>query len=87
MPLLFVEIFVKTSDIHRHNIRGSSENFVVPSVSGVAATTFFYSAIKDWHSLPSEVKVRNNYSSFKGAENAYLRTQLQLSEADNSLYH
>ena len=32
--------------------------FVVPSVSGVAATTFYYSAIKDWNSLPSEVKIR-----------------------------
>ena len=46
------ENIVKTSDIHRHNTRGSIENFVVPSVSGVAATTFYYSAIKDWNSLP-----------------------------------
>ena len=57
------ENIVKTSDIHRHNTGGSIENFVVPSVSGVAATTFYYSAIKDWNSLPSEVKVRSNYNN------------------------
>ena len=86
-PSYLSENFVKTSDIHRHNTRGSSENFVVPSVSGVAATTFYYSAIKDWNSLPSEVKIRSNYNSFKGAAKAYLRTQLQLSEADNFIYY
>ena len=86
-PSYLSENFVKTSDIHRHNTRGSSENFVVPSVSGVAATTFYYSAIKDWNSLPSEVKIRSNYNSFKGAAKAYLRTQLQLREADNFIYY
>ena len=35
------ENFIKTSDVHHHFTRGSNENFVVPSVSGVAATTFF----------------------------------------------
>ena len=59
------ENFIQTSDIHRHNTRGSSENFVVPSVRGVVATIFCYSAITDWNSLPSEVKIRNNYNSFK----------------------
>ena len=44
-PSYLSENFVKTSDILRHNTRGSRENFVVPSVSGVAATTFYYSAI------------------------------------------
>ena len=86
-PSYLSEDFVKTSDIHRHNTRGSSEIFVVPSVSGVAATTFYYSAIKDWNSLPSEVKIRNYYNSFKGEAKAYLRTQLQLSETDNFIYY
>ena len=35
-PSYLSENFVKTSDIHLHNTRGSSENFIVPSVSGVA---------------------------------------------------
>ena len=75
-PSYLSENFVKTSDIHRHNTRGSSENFVVPSVSGVAAITFYYSAIKDYQRLEffTEVKIRSNYNSFKGAAKAYLRT-------------
>ena len=75
---------------HAHKIfndRWRSENFVVPSVSGVAATTFYYSAIKDWNCLPSEVNLRSNYNSFKGAAKAYLRTLVQPSEADNFIYY
>ena len=57
------------------------------SASGVAATTFYYSAFKDWNSLPSESKTTSNYNSFKDAAKAYLRIQLQLSEADNFIYY
>ena len=35
-PAYLSENFIKTSDIHLHNTRGSSENFIVHSVSGVA---------------------------------------------------
>ena len=86
-PSYLSENCVDTLDIHRHNTRGSSENFVIPSVSGVAATTFYYSAIKDWNSLYSGVKIRSNYNSYKGAAKSYLRTHLQLSEADNFIYY
>ena len=55
-PSNLLEQFIKTSDVHRHFTRGSTENFVVASISGVAATTFCYSAIKDWNSLPFKVK-------------------------------
>ena len=47
----------------------------------LSATTFYYSAIKVWNSIPSGVKIWSNYNSFKGDGKAYLRTQLQLSEA------
>ena len=50
------EHFIKASNFHHHFTRGSTENFVVPYVRGVAATTFYFSAIKDWNSLPSHVK-------------------------------
>ena len=41
------EQFLKVSDVRRHYTRGNTENFVVPSVNGVAAITFYYSGIKD----------------------------------------
>ena len=55
-PSYLSECFIKASDVHHHFTRGSTEKIVVPSVSGVAATTFYYSVIKDWNSLPSDVK-------------------------------
>ena len=81
------EPFVKVSDIYNHNTRGSGENFVVLSVSGVAATTFYYNAIKDWNSLPLDVKTKSNFNSFKGAAKTHLRSQLQFKEVDNYIYY
>ena len=46
-PSYLSEQFIKVSDVHYHFTRGSTENFIVPSVNGVAATTFYYSGIKD----------------------------------------
>ena len=81
------EHFVKVSNIHNHNTRGSGENFVVRSVSGVAATTFYFNAIKDWNSLPLDVKTKSYFNSFKGAAKTHFRSQLQLTEADNFIYY
>ena len=66
-PLYIREHFVITFDVHHHFTGGSMENFVVPSVSGVAATTFFYSAIKDWNSLPLDIKQKSTFNGFKTA--------------------
>ena len=87
MSLLFFKHFIKTLVIDCHNTRLSSDNFVIPSVSGVATTIFYYSAFKGWNSLPSDIKIRSNYSSVKGAAKAYLRTPLQLIEVDNFIYY
>ena len=56
-------------------------NFLVPSVSGVVATTF-YSGIKDWNSLPLDVKQKCTFNGFKSAARQYLRSTLQLMESD-----
>ena len=55
-PSYLSEHFRKVSDFHMYNTRGRSENFVVPHVSGHASTTFFFNGIKDWNSLPSDIK-------------------------------
>ena len=36
-PSYMSEHFVKVLNVYSHNTRGSGENFVVPSVSGVAS--------------------------------------------------
>ena len=63
------------------------ENLIVPSVNDVAATTFYYSGIKDWNCLPSDVKQKCTYNSFKYATKQYLRSQLQFMESDTYFYY
>ena len=86
-PSYLSEHFIKASNVHHHFTRGSTENFVVPSVRGVAATTFYFSAIKDWNSLPSHVKQKSSSNGFKCAAKRYLRTQLELMETDTYIYY
>ena len=86
-PSYLSEQFIKVSDVHHHFTRGSTENFIVPSVNGVAATTFYYSGIKDWNSLPSDVKQKCTFNGFKSAARQYLRSQLQLMESDTYAYY
>ena len=85
-PSYLSERFIKVSDVHHHFTRGSTENFIVPSVNFVAATTFYYSGIKDWNSLPSDVEQKCTFNGFKSAARQYLRSQLQLMESDTYVY-
>ena len=76
------EHFTKLSSYHNHNTRGSGGNFVVPSINGVASTTFYYNALKDWNELPSDIKTRSNFNNFKNSVKSYSRSQMQLTEDD-----
>ena len=67
-PSYLSEHFTKASDVHHHFTRGSTEHFVVPSVSGVAATTFYYGGIKDWNTLSSDVKQKCTFNGFKNSK-------------------
>ena len=77
-PSLLSEHFIKASDVHKHFKRGSTEKCVIPSASGVAATTFYYSGIKDWNSLPSDVKQKCTFNGFKSATNNTLELNCNL---------
>ena len=65
-PSYLSKQFIKVSDVHHHFSRSSTENFIVHSVKGVAAITFYYK-IKDWNSLPSDVKQTCIINGFKSA--------------------
>ena len=45
--------------------RASANNFFLPRVTGQGTNSFYYSAIKNWNSLPSTVKDIQNFKSFK----------------------
>ena len=81
------EQFIKVSDVHHHYTRGSTENFIVLSVNGVAATAFYYSCIKDWNSLPLDFKQKCTFNGFKSDARQYLRFQLQRMESDTYVYY
>ena len=55
-PQYLNHYFLRVADSHSYNTRGSSFNFVVPSIKGCASHTFYYNAILDWNSLPDDIK-------------------------------
>ena len=86
-PSCLLEHFRKVSDFHMYNTRGSSENFVVPHVFGHASTTFFFNGIKDWNSLPSDIKRVETFNRFKTSVKSFLNSKMQLMEADIFFYY
>jgi hypothetical protein len=61
------EYFTKFSQFHRYHTRGSQHNFIIPLVKGIAASTFFFNGIREWNSLPDNIKGSLNNSIFKRA--------------------
>ena len=86
-PSYLSEHLRKVSDFHIYNTLGSSENFAVPHVSGHASTTFFFNGIKEWKSLPSDIKRVETFNRFKTSVKRFLNSQMQLMEADIFCYH
>ena len=50
---------------NRMTLRASETDFFGPRVSGQGANTFFFTAIKDWNSLSTDLKNINCENSFK----------------------
>ena len=65
-PNYLKEKFHKLSDTEsRICTRASTNNFFLPRVSGQGINTFYFSAIKDWNSLPVSIKEIQNFETFK----------------------
>ena len=71
-PSYLIPNFVSVSDTHSHNTRGSNFNFRLPRSLSLAPTTFAFTAIKDWNSLPNSVKEIDLLPSFKRKLKDYL---------------
>ncbi len=72
--------FTKARDRTQHT-RGSQWNFVVPNVKGAERNTFYFSAVKDWNSLPNELKICENKGSFKNGAKKHLLLQMATDDA------
>ncbi len=56
--------FKKTRD-RTQLTRHSEWNFTVPNVKGAEKNTFYFNAIKDWNSLPEQLKTCESVTTFK----------------------
>ena len=65
-PSYLRENFVLKSNVSTRHTRSSSNlDFVVPFIKTCQSDTFYYSGIKDWNELPTEVKVIKSKDFFK----------------------
>ena len=73
--------FVRVSDSHSYNTRGSDYSFRIPSISGCDTKAFYYNSILNWNNLPKNIKSISNKVIFKTAVKSYLLTACQSEEA------
>ena len=71
-PSYLSDNFCEVNSVHCRETRASHFNFYVPSVKGRATETFYFKGIKDWNSLPDDVKAIDNYGHFKKQTKAYI---------------
>ena len=57
--------FNLVSQTHSYSSRNSSHNFHLPHVDSFTSATFYYNAIKDWNSLPSNIRNVKSKFTFK----------------------
>ena len=76
-PQCMKENFRRVHQVHDHNTRGSVSDFYVPKIgsSEILKRSFFFSGIKDWNSLPHELKSIKNEKSFKSRLKAFIMAQ------------
>ncbi len=70
-PEYLQENFVKTRNRLQHT-RRSQRNFNVPNVKGNESNTFYFNAIKDWNSLPNNLKNCEKIHTYKKGVKRYL---------------
>ena len=64
-PAYMKENFLNVKDFHIYQTRFSEHNFTIPDCQGPKSHTFYYSAIKDWNSLPEKLKTIQDNKKFK----------------------
>ena len=64
-PRYLMSNFKAVSDAHTHNTRGSSFNYSISKELSLSPSTFSYTAIKAWNSLPNSLKSIDNLALFK----------------------
>jgi hypothetical protein len=62
----FNGFFIRSSDIHTHNTRGSMYNYVTAKPNNdFIKNSFHYRAVCNWNNLSEELKQEKCYAKFK----------------------
>ena len=66
-PGYLLSYFVRASEVHNYNTRGSQFNFKIPTATNnsIASNSFSFNAIKAWNALPNNIKCIQQYLNFK----------------------
>ena len=79
--------FVRISDIHRYNTRSNKYNFSIPYCNKTCNDTFLYHGIKDWNSLPDDVKCIKNPTMYKSSVKNFLVSNWTAQYQKDILYY
>ena len=77
-PEYMKENFTRLSNLHRYNTRGSDFNFQIPKIKTFSSGSFYYNAIKNWNSLPDDIKSISQKTVFKKEVKAHLLNQMNV---------
>ena len=82
-PTYLGEHFVLNNNVTRG---GQNMSFQLPSVNTYTKSSFYFNAIKDWNSMPLEIKEIRNRTSFKAAVKAHLTENARNRELNEFIY-
>lgn len=86
-PTYLTENFHRVVNNQSVRTRHSEFNFCVTGAQGAAAHTFYYTAIKEWNSLPSNIQCINSKNQFKTAVRKHLIEQERVFELNDFVYY
>ena len=83
-----LEDFNRISDTAlRTCTRASLNNFFLPRACDVAMKSFFYSGIKNWNSLPANIKSIDSECTFKEKVKLFLKKEAEEKERNPFIYY
>ena len=83
-PAYMKENFVNVKDFHKY--QNIIYYYTIPNCQGPKSHTFYYSAIKDWNSLPEKLKTIQDNKKFKFELKKFLQLHNQSKDEDVYMY-
>ena len=84
-PFYMHKHFNKISDRHNYNTRHQTNNYFLPRVHKIENTSFYFTAIKEWNSLPTSIKTSTSIATFKIQVKKHLAQEARREETNS--YH